>query len=106
MKNKTTKNNPMRITVLALFLLSATISFAAETSNTIEATTANGDKVILKPNGRWQYIDTGKAAEAAKVAKEFPENQGCPPGSQGGWFGTKCILPGDKAFNRKSRIGK
>lgn len=87
-------------------LLMTNIGFAADMGVEINATTVDGDKVILKPNGRWEYIDTQKASEAAKVAKQYPENQGCPPGSQGGSFGTKCILPGDKAFNRKSRIGK
>ncbi len=82
------------------------LSFANNLGEVINATTDSGDKVILKPNGRWDYIDTEKAAAAAEIAKEYPENKVCPPGSQGGWFGTKCILPGDKAFNRKSRIGK
>lgn len=30
----------------------------------------------------------------------------CPPGSQGGFFGTRCIPPGDKDFNRGSLSGK
>jgi len=93
--------------IIMLILASVTsLSFANNLGEEIDATTANGDKVILKPNGRWQYVDAEKAASAAKIANEYPENKVCPPGSQGGWFGTKCILPGDKAFNRKSRIGK
>lgn len=29
------------------------------------------------------------------------ENQGCPPGSQGGLFGIgRCVKPGDKDYNR------
>lgn len=70
-------------------------------AQTVEATTAAGDKVLLHPNGRWEYVDTRKAAEARKVAEEFPENQGCPPGSQGGLFGIgRCIKPGDPDYNR------
>ncbi|PCI58730.1 MAG: hypothetical protein COB34_04660 [Methylophilaceae bacterium] len=100
------KNNLIKSIILMGLLLMTNIGFAADMGVEINATTVDGDKVILKPNGRWEYIDTQKASEAAKVAKQYPENQGCPPGSQGGSFGTKCILPGDKAFNRKSRIGK
>jgi len=84
----------------------ASHSVAADLGHTIEATTTNGDKVLLKPNGRWAFTDEKKAAEAEKIANQYPENKVCPPGAQGGWFGTKCIMPGDKAFNRKSRIGK
>lgn len=81
-------------------------SIAADPGQPIEAITTNGDKVLLKPNGRWTFVDEKKAAEAEEIAKQYPENNVCPPGAQGGWFGTKCIMPGDKAFNRKSRIGK
>lgn len=96
----------MKTIIAALLFLASAACFAADMGEKIEATTANGDKVILSPNGRWEYVDTQKASSAAKIAKEYPENQGCPPGAQGGWFGTKCIMPGDKAFNRRSRIGK
>ncbi|MFW5432162.1 MAG: hypothetical protein ACKE5M_02880 [Methylophilaceae bacterium] len=92
--------------LITLILLNASTSFAGNLGEKIDAITANGDKVVLNPNGRWEYIDKQKASEASKIAKQHPENKGCPPGAQGGWFGTKCILPGDKAFNRKSRIGK
>lgn len=100
------KINLLKSTLMMVLLLNTSISFAVGAAEKIEATTSNGDKVILKPNGRWEYIDTQKASEAAKIAKQYPENNVCPPDAQGGWFGTKCILPGDKAFNRKSRIGK
>ena len=70
-------------------------------SQVVEATTASGAKVLLHPNGRWEYVDARKAAEARKVAEEFPENQGCPPGAQGGLFGIgRCIKPGDRDYNR------
>jgi len=76
---------------------------AAEPSAPVEATTASGDKVLLHPNGRWEYVNVQKAAAARKVAEQYPENQGCPAGSQGGWFGVgRCIPPGDKDFNRGS----
>ena len=69
----------------------------------VEATTATGDKVLLHPNGRWEYVDQNKAEQARTVARQYPENQGCPPGSQGGLFGVgRCIPPGDKDYNRGS----
>ena len=69
----------------------------------IEATTPSGDKVLLHPNGRWEYVDKKKADDARQVAQQYPENQGCPPGSQGGLFGVgRCIKPGDKDYNRGS----
>ncbi len=98
-------NKLIYISIVFAFLHVGT-SFAEDMGQTIEATTANGDQVVLKPNGRWEYVDVKKAEAAAKIAKKYPENNVCPPNAQGGWFGTKCILPGDKAFNRGSRIGK
>ncbi len=69
----------------------------------VEATTAGGDKVLLHPNGRWEYVDQKKAEQAKAVARQYPENQGCPPGSQGGLFGVgRCIAPGEKDYNRGS----
>jgi hypothetical protein len=96
----------MKPIVLIILLLTSGLGLAEELGQKIEATTLNGDKVVLLPNGRWEYLDSAKAAEAGKIAKQYPENQVCPPGSQGGYFGTRCILPGDKDFNRGSRIGK
>lgn len=67
----------------------------------VEATTATGDKVLLHPNGRWEYIDPQKAAAANQVASRYRENEGCPPGTQGGLFGIgRCVKPGDKDYNR------
>lgn len=69
--------------------------------------TANGEDVLLFPNGRWEYVNTVKAAEAKKVADQFPENKVCPAGAQGGLFGVgRCIMPGDKEYNRRSLSGK
>lgn len=73
----------------------------------IEAVTANGDKVVLHPNGRWEFVDSGKAQAAKEVARQYPENQGCPPGWQGGLLGIgRCIPPDDPAYVRGSRGGK
>ena len=96
----------MKLAAIAMMVtaLAGTAAHAADADrNPIEATTSSGDRVLLHPNGRWEFVD-GKKAEAARVvAKQFPENQGCPPGSQGGLLGFgRCIMPGDKDFNRGS----
>jgi len=76
---------------------------AEEPKAAIEATTTGGDKVLLHPDGRWEYVSPQKAAAARNVAEPHRENQGCPPGSQGGWLGFgRCIPPGDKDYNRGS----
>jgi hypothetical protein len=92
------------IACAAFFLLAFTRSAgAAEQNAPIEATTVGGEKVLLHPNGRWEYVNPQKAAAAREVAREYPENQGCPAGWQGGLLGFgRCIPPGDKDFNRGS----
>jgi len=92
--------------LLAMPLLSAPV-LADEPGKDLQAETPSGDKVILHPNGRWEFIDTKKAAEAKEVAKQYPENQVCPPGTQGGYLGLgRCIPIGDKDYNRGSMSGK
>lgn len=93
--------------VLAIMLgvlnLSA-LAADAEPKPAIEATTAAGEKVVLHPNGRWEFVDVQKQAEAKKVADQYPENKRCPPGWQGGLVPgfSRCIPPGDKDYNRGS----
>lgn len=73
----------------------------------LAAKTAKGEDVLLFPNGRWEYVNTTKAAEAKKVADQFPENKLRPEGAQGGAFGIgRYIMPGDKDYNRGSLSGK
>jgi hypothetical protein len=69
----------------------------------LEAVTGTGDKVLLHPNGRWEFVDAKKAEIAKKVAEQYPENKLVPEGAQGGLFGVgRKILPGDKDYNRGS----
>ena len=93
------------VLAITLGVLSLTALAAdAEPKPAIEATTAAGEKVVLHPNGRWEFVDVQKQAEAKKVADQYPENKGCPAGWQGGLvpgFG-RCIPPGDKDYNRGS----
>ena len=92
--------------VLAMPVLS-TPALADELGKDLQAVTPSGDQVVLHPNGRWEFVDTTKAAEAKEVAKQYPENQGCPPGTQGGYLGLgRCIPIGDKDYNRGSISGK
>ena len=73
----------------------------AQGSETLEATTASGEKVRLLPNGRWEYVDTQKAVAAKVVADQYPENKLRPMDAQGCLFGVgRCIMPGDKDYNR------
>ena len=96
----------MKAAVLALAcLLAAGQLAAAELDRTpIEAATVDGQKVRLFPNGRWEWADAAKAAEAQKVAADYPENKTRPIDSQGGLFGSvgRVIVPGDKDYNRGS----
>lgn len=77
---------------------------AAELDRTpVEATTVDGQKVRLFPNGRWEFADAAKAAQAQKIAAEYPENRTRPVEAQGGLFGVgRTIMPGDKDYNRGS----
>ena len=91
--------------VLALMLaVVAGPGFATELDRTpVEATTLDGQKVRLFPNGRWEFADAAKAAQAQKVAAEYPENRTRPVEAQGGLFGVgRTIMPGDKDYNRGS----
>lgn len=105
--SKITCHIAMRTLLILISLLYLHPVWAEELGQDIEASTASGDTVILHPNGRWEFIDTHKAIQAKAIANQYPENKVCPPGSQGGLMGIgRCILPGDKAFNRGSMIGK
>ncbi|EGK72232.1 MAG: hypothetical protein GY848_02660 [Methyloversatilis sp.] len=89
----------MKIAAVLLMALASAGALAGEGA-VIEATTAAGEKVELMPDGRWRFVDQAKQAEAKKVADTWPQNQGRPEGAQGGWFGTRTLLPGDKDYNR------
>jgi len=91
-----------------------------QASAPIEATTPAGDRVLLHPDGRWEYADPAKRAASPKPAPPAaaapaggtpaatPVAAGaCPPGSQGQLFGVgRCVAPGDGEYNRGSLSGK
>ena len=47
----------------ALSLLLVAPAVQAQGGETLEATTASGEKVRLLPNGRWEYVDTQKSGD-------------------------------------------
>lgn len=88
-----------RTMFMALALVAGGLVQAGE-GTMIEATTAAGEKVQLMPDGRWKFVDQAKQVEAKKIADTYPENHLRPEGAQGGWFGTRVLMPGDKDYNR------
>lgn len=96
----------MKLATSALILLlAAGSSLAVDLDRTpLEAVTVDGQKVRLFPNGRWEFADTAKAAEAQQLAAQYPENKTRPIEAQGGLFGGfgRTIMPGDKDYNRGS----
>lgn len=96
-----------RILILLAALTVTMGAVAEEPPGDIAATTSKGDAVVLHPNGRWDFVDSHKAAKAREIAGQFPENQGCPSNTQGGFLGFgRCIPKGDKDYNRGSLSGK
>jgi hypothetical protein len=73
----------------------------------IVAKTANGDEVILHPNGYWEYVDTQKAAVAKTKVEKIAREEGCPRGTRASFFGIgRCIPNDDPALKRGSLSGK
>jgi hypothetical protein len=86
-----------------ILVLAAGQCAAADLDRTpVEAVTVDGQKVRLFPNGRWEFLDSAKAAEAQQLAAQYPENKTRPIEAQGGLFGGfgRTIMPGDKDYNR------
>jgi hypothetical protein len=85
-------------------LFVASVTLADELDRTpLEASTAKGDKVLLYPTGRWEYVNAAQAETAKKVAEQYPENKTRPVDAQGGAFGMgRLVMPGDKDYNRGS----
>lgn len=91
--------------VLIALLATAPAVLATDLDRTpLEATTVDGQKVRLFPNGRWEFTDAAKAAAAQKLAAEYPENKTRPIDSQGVVIGGvgRVVMPGDKDYNRGS----
>ena len=93
------------VRALALGALCACAS-AVGAQQPMEATTGVGDKVLLHPDGRWEYADPKKRAESPPRPSAAPAQPDAGP-TQGGVFGIgRIIRPGDPEYNRGSLSGK
>jgi hypothetical protein len=92
--------------VCAISLLIA-LNAHADSAEDISATTANGDAVVLHPNGYWEYVDTKKAAETKTKVEAMERESGCPVGTRPSFLGIgRCIAKDDPALKKGSRSGK
>ncbi len=106
-KTSMKNNHWFLVTYLCATMFCTAFAHAETQPKDLEAITPQGDQVLLHPNGRWEFIDTKKATQAKEIAQQFPENQGCPSGTQGGFLGLgRCVAIGDKDYNRGSMSGK
>jgi hypothetical protein len=109
----------------------ASVPASAQTGTPIEATNAAGEKILLYPDGRWEYADPAKRAatprpagatgaapasttpaaptagaggNAAAAARPAPPAAvPSPTGStQGGWLFGRRVPEGDPDYNRGS----
>jgi len=72
----------------------------------MEATTAGGDRILLHPDGRWEYADPKKRAESPPRPTAAAAQPSAGP-TQGGLFGIgRTLQPGDPDYNRGSLSGK
>lgn len=93
--------------VVTAFCLNASNAFADDAHPDVDAKTSTGESVILHANGKWEYVNTQKAAKAKEIAIKLDPSANCPSGSQGMFLGLgRCILPGDKDYQTGSRSGK
>ncbi len=106
-KNSLKNAIPATTLLLISIFFSASSAYAADDHPDIEALTSSGEKVILHATGKWEFVNTQKAATAKEIAIKLDPAANCPPGSQGTFFGFgRCILPGDKDYQTGSRSGK
>ena len=91
---------------LAPVLLLAVVGAAgaADPAAPVDGTTANGDRVRLYPNGRWEYVDVAKADAQRPVTEAYDRDRSLEQGGVLG-FGRK-VKPGDPDYNRGSLSGK
>ena len=88
----------MKHILLGMLLLAGVAGAFAVQAQEIEATTAAGEKVRLRPNGRWEFVNQQKAAvQRQAVEADLARERS----SQGGFFGLgRRVYEGDKDFNR------
>ncbi len=96
----------MRRLVAVACLSMVGIAHAADAP--IEAVTAQGDRVRLLANGRWEYLDAKKAEVQKVVVQAYDKAHDDEKAlEQGGLFGVgRKVKPGDPDYNRGSLGGK
>jgi len=95
------------IAIISNIYMINTTQAADSDSEDIVAKTANGDEVILHPNGYWEYVDAQKAAVAKTKVEKIAREEGCPKGTRASFFGIgRCIANDDPALKRGSLSGK
>lgn len=89
----------MKSLVLGVSLI-LSMGTALAQEQAIEAVTANGEKVRLFGNGRWEFANEQKAvAQRQAVEADLARERS----SQGGFFGMgRRLYEGDKDYNRGS----
>jgi len=104
-----------RILLLAALMAASSVALAA-TEQPLEATTQDGRKVVLHPDGRWEFgpadgtgataVHAGDAAKTAPPAASGSANAAARADDRyciGGLFGVgRRICPGDPDYNRGS----
>ena len=82
---------------MCCFLLAVPAGVASAQEQAVEATTSAGEKVRLFANGRWEYVNTQKAAvQRHAVEAETARERS----AQGGLLGGRRVYEGDKDYNR------
>jgi hypothetical protein len=94
------------VQVFVSFLVICLNACADELPNNIQALTDSGEKVVLFPDGHWEYVDQKKAAIAKQEIKQIQNKNTCPPGTLESYFGLGCLIQSDKGGNHDAPHGK
>lgn len=91
--------------ILGVLLACTTLGAGAQV---IDATTSNGERVRLMPDGRWEYVDQKKAAVQQEARKKEQDQRDVElkrerSAQGGGLLGLgRTLYEGDKDYNRGS----
>ena len=91
--------------ILGVLLACTALGLGAQV---IDATTSNGERVRLMPDGRWEYVDQKKAAVQQEARKKEQDQRDVElkrerSAQGGGLLGIgRTLYEGDKDYNRGS----
>jgi hypothetical protein len=94
------------VQVFAALLVISLNACADEVPNKFEAVTDSGEKVVLFPDGHWEFADQKKAAIAKQEIKQIQNKNTCPPGTLESFFGLGCLIQSDAGVNHDAPHGK